>query len=423
VEIISIRSSTRKVKGEVILPTSKSISNRLLVLQLLYQSPKKIIHLSNAEDTQVLLVAIHTIMQSDGEETTIDIGACGTAMRFLTSALAVRPGTWLLQGDGRMHQRPIGALVHALTGAGASIAYTYTEGCAPLRIEGKLLGADTMSIDGSMSSQYISSLMMIAPQLSQQCTLQLQGAPTSKPYIEMTASLMQQLGFVVVLDHDMIHIAQPKPLPHTPIMVVEGDWSAASYWYALAALAEEVDLFLAGLHQNSLQGDCCVADIYTQFGVHTHFMEGGVRITKTPEATCVTSFTYDFKNCPDLVQTVAVTCAVLNIAAHLTGTSSLQHKETSRADALVHELNKLFAAIASTNQAEIVIKKSTHRPIVFKDPIIHTYHDHRMAMAFAQLALLAPITVENPRVVRKSYPQFWNQLKEQHFNLQYLTNE
>lgn len=407
--------TTKVVRGIISLPSSKSISNRALVIRAISGKPITIENLSTAKDTQILAELL-----ADSNRTTFDVGHAGTAMRFLTAYLATKEGEFVLTGSERMQQRPIKILVDALRNLGAEISYLKNEGYPPLKIKGKPLLGGEITIDGSVSSQYISALMMIAQSMKNGLKINFEGSITSKPYLDMTAEMIKVFG---------------------EGFVVEADWSAASYWYSMVALAKDAEITLLGLKKDSLQGDAVVAKIYENFGVKTEYFNKGIRLTKNSNFLLPTSnFQLDFTNCPDLAQTVAVTCAALNCAAKLTGLSTLRIKETDRIAALQNELGKLgyvvevknddliiarYEAISLPNQTslrgtkkslstkEIALPRSTSLAMTS----IKTYDDHRMAMAFAPLALLYPITIENPEVVIKSYPNFWEDLKRVGFSL------
>lgn len=385
---LSLSHTTKVVRGEITLPSSKSISNRALIIKALSGLPFEIENLSTANDTQILQQLL-----ADKNRTTFDVGHAGTAMRFLTAYLAIQQGEFILTGSERMQQRPITILVDALTTLGADITYLKNEGFPPLKIIGKTLSGGEITIDGSISSQYISALMMIAPYIKNGLKINFEGQVASKPYLDMTAEMVKDFkaGFVV-----------------------EPDWSSASYWYSMVALAKDAEITLLGLKKKSLQGDSVVAKIYENFGVKTEYFNKGIRLTKNPNFRLRTSdFQLNFTNCPDLAQTVAVTCAALNCAAKLTGLSTLRIKETDRIAALQNELSKLGCAVVVDGDDLIIgfLSPNSYHHCESMNLAIKTYDDHRMAMAFAPLALLHPITIENPNVVIKSYPNFWEDMK------------
>lgn len=391
---LSLSHTTKVVRGEITLPSSKSISNRALIIKALSGLPFEIENLSTANDTQILKQLL-----ADKNRTTFDVGHAGTAMRFLTAYLAIQQGEFILTGSERMQQRPIKILVDALRTIGADITYLKNEGFPPLKIIGKTLSGGEITIDGSISSQYISALMMIAPYIKNGLKINFEGQVASKPYLDMTAEMVKDFkaGFVV-----------------------EPDWSSASYWYSMVALAKDAEITLLGLKQESLQGDAIVVKIYENFGVKTEYLENGIRLTKiSPPIAQHSPLIFNFNNCPDLAQTVAVTSAALNIPIKLTGLSTLRIKETDRIAALQIELTKLGFNVEVDGDDLIINRHSGKSQQInhWSSISVHTYDDHRMAMAFAPLSLLSPITIENPDVVVKSYPNFWEDLKNVGFEL------
>lgn len=399
---LSLSHTTKVVRGEITLPSSKSISNRTLIIKALSGLPFEIENLSTAIDTQILQQLL-----ADKNRTTFDVGHAGTAMRFLTAYLAIQQGEFVLKGSERMQQRPIKILVDALRTLGADITYLKNEGFPPLKIKGKPLLGGEITIDGSVSSQYISALMMIAPYLKNGLKINFEGKVTSKPYLDMTAEMMKS-PTLTLPEGDGIF--SPEGGDKRGGFVVEPDWSAASYWYSIVALAKDAEITLLGLKKDSLQGDAVVVKIYENFGVKTEYLENGIRLSKTlPLTTHHSPLLFDFTNCPDLAQTVAVTSAALNVPTKLTGLSTLRIKETDRIAALQNELSKLGCRV-EVEHDELIIFSNTNAMERQHLPI-KTYDDHRMAMTFAPLALLYPITIENPDVVVKSYPNFWEDLK------------
>ena len=397
------------LNGAITLPSSKSISNRVLMIKALSGLDIEITNLSEAKDTQTLLQLLTT-----KGLTTFDVGHAGTSMRFLTAFLAMKEGEFILTGSERMQQRPIKILVDALKILGAEIECLNNEGFPPLKIKGKKLPGGEITIDGSVSSQYISALMLVAPYLKNGLKINFEGQVTSKPYIEMTTEVMRYFGAELLWKENSIEIKVGEYVSKD--FLVEADWSAASYWYSMVALAKEAEITLFRLQQNSLQGDSVVVKIYENFGVKTEFIENGIRLTKNSSPiTHHSPLFLDFTDCPDLVQTVAVTCAALNIPAKLTGLSTLRIKETDRIAALQTELCKLGYQV-NIESDDLTIFPLRHSGESQNLPI-KTYNDHRMAMAFAPLALLYPITIENPEVVIKSYPNFWEDLKRVGFSV------
>jgi 3-phosphoshikimate 1-carboxyvinyltransferase len=324
-------------------------------------------------------------------------------MRFLTAYFSVAGKTKVLTGTHRMKERPIGLLVDALRQLGAQIKYLEKDGFPPLETSGfQSQKTNSLEIRGDVSSQYISALMMIAPTLPQGLKLRLTGKIGSRPYIEMTASLMRQFGAEVTFVEDTIAVS---PKPYTPAThTVESDWSAVSYWFAFAALASEAEIFLPRLQPNSLQGDRVIADIMKDLGVSAALENGLLKLTKTAVAR---EIRWDFTHCPDLAQTVAVVCAAKKIPGRFTGLESLRIKETDRIAALQNELRKIGADLIEEGPQWTLVP-STRLP---ESASFQTYKDHRMAMAFAPLATLMKVEIENPEVVRKSYPRFWDDLE------------
>lgn len=408
---IQIKASTKHIKGEIILPGSKSESNRALIMRALCKQPFEIKNLSVADDTVTLDHLLSTeILPSSTHKATIDVGPAGTAMRFLTAFLAVTPGEWLLTGTKRMLERPVKLLVDALRELGADIEYAGNEGFPPLKIRGKELElTNEISIDGSVSSQYISALLMIAPTLPQGLKLNLTGIVASRPYIEMTLAMMAELGIEHTWSGNTIHIKKQEYQPNN--LFIEPDWSGSSYWYSLAALADQADIKLTGLKTNSLQGDSVIAGMMEDFGVKTDFLSDGIHLSKVAKSVSVDFI--DFEHCPDIAQTLAVICAGLNHNCTFTGLESLKIKETDRVAALQNELGKFGVTIKEDGlNYHVDCSKSTiGNGNVPETVLINTYHDHRMAMAFAPLTLKVPqLEIEDPKVTGKSYPHFWEDL-------------
>jgi len=392
------------------LPASKSLSNRALILDYLSGEVSTIHNLSDSDDTRILKKVLESI--SLNHKGTINVGAAGTAMRFLTAYLAQYPGEWTLTGDERMKQRPIGALVDALIQAGAEIEYLEASNYPPLYIKGQQLKGGKISIDASISSQFISALLMIAPKMNAGLSLQLTRRLISEPYVRMTLSLMKEFGIRYAWRDGVINIPHQlfRPVPIT----IEGDWSAASYWYEMMALddREGENILLKGLWRNSFQGDAKVAQLFEPLGVKTTFTGEGALLQKA-DVAYPKRMDYDFSDLPDLVQTLVVTCCLLNIPFYFTGLQSLRIKETDRIAALKQEMVKLGYILISTNYG--LLWDGTHcQPV--QQPVIDTHNDHRMAMAFAPAALrINGLSIDNPLVVSKSYPYFWNDLKKAGF--------
>ena len=393
------------------LPGSKSESNRALIMQALCSAPMEIRNLSEAADT----VTLKNLLDRRGQNAVLDVGPAGTAMRFLTAFCAVTEGEWILTGSKRMKERPIKLLADALRELGADIDYLEDEGFPPMRIRGgKLDKAREVSIPGNISSQYISALLMIAPTLPQGLSIHLQGEIGSRPYIEMTLAMMGEAGIVHEWTGNSIHV---KAQPYRPArLTIEPDWSGASYWYSMAALCGDVDLKLPFLKQQSLQGDRAVAEIMAGFGVETHFSGEGIRLTRLENASG--SKELNFIDCPDLAQTVISCSAALGKNLTFTGLESLKIKETDRIAALRNELGKFGALLRENEHGNRWELDASGVGQPETPPLIHTYHDHRMAMAFAPLAIrLGPLEIEDKEVVAKSYPGFWKDLEKLGFEL------
>ena len=396
------------VKATISIPSSKSISNRMLIIRGLANSAGQLHNLSTSDDTSVLLRALGSTDHIK------DVGHAGTSMRFLAAFLSTRPGEATLTGSDRMKQRPVGPLVNALKQLGADIEYLETEGCPPLRIRGGGISGGKIEIEAGISSQFISALMMIGPVLKGGLTITLTGDVVSSTYIEMTRSLMNRCGAGVRFDGRKITI------PQGPYRVgdfrVESDWSGASYWYEVAALLPGSEIRLPHLSDRSLQGDSALVRIFDPLGVHTAFSEEGA-VLRSRAGGLPEHFTYDFKGCPDLVQTMAVTLCALGIPFRFTGTSTLRVKETDRIHALLTELKRTGFILKADLSGEWMSWEGDRcdpRP----DPVIRTYHDHRMAMAFAPLAVsMGQIKIEDPGVVTKSYPGYWEDLGKAGFGI------
>jgi len=408
--------SNRNSSGTIHLPASKSINNRLLILQALCNNAFIINNMSDSDDTQLLYKALNS------SDSVIDIDAAGTAMRFLTAYYAGRVGEErVLTGCERMKNRPIRILVESLRKLGTTIEYSEKDGFPPLKITGNQIGGGELAIDGRVSSQYISALLMVAPFFTNGLRLRLVNKVVSVPYIQQTIDLMKLLGFEINWIENEIVV---KPFENQWIensiksISVESDWSAASYWYEMAAFAENVDLRIYGLQQPSIQGDSIVSQLFEPLGVKTDFFEGGIRLSKSEKPLPTDLVEIDFTNFPDLAQTLTVTLAMLDIPFCFSGLDSLRIKETDRILALQTELAKFGKTITEpeTNVLQFVPRVSS--PKTFFPKKIETYNDHRMAMAFAPIALLSTnIEIENPQVVSKSYPSFWHDLQSIGFEI------
>ena len=394
-----------KIHTTIQLPSSKSISNRALIINALGNGTHHPENLSDCDETRVMIRALN-----DDKET-IDIMAAGTAMRFLTAYLSVTPGTRIITGTERMQQRPIQVLVNALRELGADIEYVANDGFPPLRITGRELRKDTISLPGNVSSQYISALLMIAPVLTNGLTIRLTGDIISRPYINLTLQLMNDFGVRAEWTDDHRLKVEPQAYHSTPFYV-ESDWSAASYWYQIVALSKEAEVTLPGLFKDSYQGDSQVAGIFRSLGVETIYKDKTVILKKNGKS--VERLDYDFINQPDLAQTFVVTCALLNIPFRFSGLQSLKIKETDRMAALITEMRKLGYILHETDGS--VLSWEGERCTTEEHPAIDTYEDHRMAMAFAPTCLALPeILINNPQVVSKSYPRYWEDLRQAGF--------
>jgi 3-phosphoshikimate 1-carboxyvinyltransferase len=409
--MLNISKSNRQIRGEITLDGSKSISNRVLIIRALCSERFNINNLSTSKDTQTLLQLLeHT------EGNIYDAGPAGTTFRFLTAYLAMKEGTQIMTGSERMKQRPIGNLVEALRKLGANIEYLEKEGYPPLKIDSpnKIAVNHQLSIPANVSSQFITALLLIAPSLPNGLELTLEGNIVSRSYIEMTLAQMAYFGIIATWEGNTIRVeAQPYQAQET---TVEADWSAASYYYALAAFADDdLDLQLNGLYANSTQGDSALIEMMPSFGIQTIFNETGIHLSKKGEIQPF--FEWDFIRCPDIAQTLAVICAGLGVQGLFTGLETLRIKETDRILALQNELGKMqvwlskLPARFSKKHPEKEYYMTEGKAVFAEVLTFPTYEDHRMAMAFAPLALFSSINIEEPNVVVKSYPQFWEDLK------------
>lgn len=403
-----IKAPETRLGGTVRLPASKSISNRALILNALSYSSYEVENLSDCDDTQRMIEALTS------NDRDFNIGAAGTTMRFLTAFLSKVAGEWTLTGTERMKNRPIKVLVDALNHIGARIEYMEKEGYPPLRIFGSALQGGEVSLAGNVSSQYISALLMIAPLTEKGLTLHLEGEVVSQPYIRLTLGLMEQFGVRAVWNGQTIRVA---PQEYRPVrFTVESDWSAASYWYEILALAPQGgEVELPELFKNSMQGDAAGAKLFARLGVGTSFTSRGVVLKKNGERC--EKLVYNFVNEPDLAQTFVVTCVLLNIPFRFTGLQSLKIKETDRIEALKAELRKLGYVLTDTHGS--ILEWNGQRCEPEAHPVIATYEDHRMALAFAPAALVRPegIEIACPGVVSKSYPRYWDDLRQMGFGV------
>ena len=412
---IKILSAQKHLNCTIKLTGSKSESNRALIMEALSEGAVQVLNVSEAADTVTLKNILHTATNKPltDQPREVNIGPAGTAMRFLSAYFTLQKGNVILTGSERMKQRPIGILVDALKSLGADIEYAEKEGFPPLNIRGPLRQkTDQIKIKGDISSQYISALLLIAPKLEQGLKLIIDGELTSKPYVEMTLAMMEQAGIRHSWTENEITISNQAY--QKAEISVEPDWSAASYWYAIAALSEEASLFLPGLNGYSLQGDSKITEIMANFGITSQFKDGGVYLLK--EAKKLERKIFDFKECPDLAQTVIVCCAALGHDALFTGLETLKIKETDRVNALQTELSKIGVKLIEKNQT---YKLDCSELNLNRKISISTYDDHRMAMAFAPLALLIlELEIEDHLVVEKSYPDFWKHLELAGFGIE-----
>ncbi|MGP1992536.1 3-phosphoshikimate 1-carboxyvinyltransferase [Zobellia laminariae] len=393
--------SNKLLHNNIQITGSKSESNRSLLLQALYPNIS-IKNLSNSDDAEVMQKGLKI------ENGVVDIHHAGTAMRFLTGYFASQEGKEVtLTGSQRMTERPVKVLVEALQNLGAEISYEKNDGYPPIRIKGKKLIKSQVSLPANISSQYISSLLLIAPSLQNGLELDLVGKITSVPYIKMTLALLSQIGIENSFEGNTIKVS-PKASVDDVSLVVESDWSSASYYYSIVALSEVgSEITLSAYKNNSLQGDSALQELYTKFGVETQF-EGNSVVLRKIENPKEQKVQFDLSNAPDIAQTIAVTCFGLGMECHLTGLHTLKIKETDRLEALHTELSKLGANIMVTDK-ELTLSLSDTMHV---DIAIDTYNDHRMAMAFAPLALKVPLYINDAGVVSKSYPDFWKDLEK-----------
>ena len=402
----SISKKNNLLEGRIVLPASKSISNRVQIINALSCNFEPIKNLSDCDDSK----AMQSILNSNTNS--FDVGHAGTTMRFLAAYLSKIVGEWTLTGSHRMKERPIGVLVDALNSIGAQITYLEKDGYPPLKIFGSNLTGEAVELKGNTSSQYITALLLIAPTLEKGLRIKLSGKIVSRSYIEMTLNIMEEFGVKSEFKGQEIFVANQayQRIPY----VVEGDWSGASYWFAFMALADEGKLYLDGLRRNSFQGDSGLVPVFEKLGVKAQFSKRGMFIEKMA-ANC-TKLKFDFNQMPDLAQTFAVCACLKNIPFHFTGLETLKIKETDRIFALITELGKLGYVL--TEPAEGELAWNGERKAEEENIAIETYHDHRMALAFAPIALVRPnVVIDSPDVVKKSYPNFWEQLKELGFEV------
>jgi len=404
--VYKISKEFQDIQGAVSISGSKSESNRLILLRA-YTSYFKIFNLSNSDDTQLMLSAI----ESDKKE--INIGHAGTAMRFLTSYYSsISENSKVLTGSNRMKQRPISILVDALKDLGCDIEYIDKSGFPPLKINGKNILTNSVTLPADVSSQYISSLMMLGVSLENGLKIKLSSEITSLPYILMTKKIIDRIGGITKIDDGEITI-EPFKEKIIPEQFVESDWSSASYFYSIAALSNSARLTLSTFFKESLQGDSRLVDIYKIFGVETKFEENHIILMKN-KIDLPKSINLNLKDSPDLAQTIIVTCLGLGVDCRLDGLHTLKIKETDRLIALKNEIEKFNVDKVEITENSITLENNSN---LKHEVVIDTYNDHRMAMSFAPLSLLVPIKINNPEVVTKSYVNFWNDLESLGFNI------
>lgn len=403
---LAVDHSTKTIASKLVITGSKSETNRLLLLQALYPQ-LTIENASNSDDSIAMTKALGSNVELK------DIHHAGTAMRFLTAYFATKKdSSIILTGSKRMQERPIGLLVDALNSLGASITYDQKQGYPPLRIKGKQLEGGEVSLPANISSQYISALLLIAPKLTKGLVIHLEGEITSLPYIKMTLALLERIGISTTFDGTSIRVPyQADIVPQKQI--VESDWSSASYWFSSLALCMEGELTLSSYRKDSLQGDRVLLDIYQKLGVESYFGAEGLQLKKVKGFVLPSRLELDLVEAPDIAQTIAVSCYGLGVECILTGLHTLKIKETDRLLALEKELGKLGATITVTNDSLHLSPVQNFQ----KGQAIDTYHDHRMAMAFAPLGLKIPLEVNDADVVTKSYPSFWEDMQHAGFQI------
>lgn len=416
---ILVRKPDNCLKGSLLLPASKSISNRLLMIQALSGKEYTINNLSEAGDTLLLQRLLETIPGGPGRKKVVELDAAnaGTVLRFLTAFLSLKPGKWVLTGSERMKQRPVGILVDALKHLGAAIEFLAKPGYPPLLISGGGITGRELSIDSGTSSQFITALLLIAPYLPKGLILHLKGKTVSSPYVDMTIRLMQLFGSKVKQSKTRVHV-RPGTYEARDY-TVESDWSAAAFWYEAAVFADEVDLELLGLQFESLQGDSILPVIYQNFGIRTEFTQHGIRLTKVDKR--IDGFYFDFTDYPDIAQAVIATCAGIGIRGRFEGLQSLQIKETDRLQAMKSEIEKIGVRVTfSRDHDAITALEITPAKPKFADSLtFESWGDHRTVMSLVPFAFKADsLKIRNPEVVEKSYPQFWEHMKSLGFEMQ-----
>ena len=393
----------KTIKARISLPASKSISNRVMIINALSYNSYPVRNLSDCDDTRVMEQVLNS------NESYFDIGHAGTAMRFLTAYLSKIAGRWEITGSERMQQRPIGILVEALRQLGAKIEFTGKSGYPPLRIFGSHLKGKELELDGSVSSQYITALLLIAPTLENGLILNLKNKITSSSYINLTLQLMSKFGIRYRWEGNKIEIPEQSYFPMD--YMVEADWSGASYWFQIAAMSESAEIILENLLLPSIQGDAVIARWFEQFGVFASQMKGGLKIVRDSDLL-PERLDLNLEENPDVAQTLAVLCVARKIPFRFSGLETLKIKETDRIKALQNELIKFGAQLHEPYHGKLEWDGTFIQDLIQDNPLIATYHDHRMAMAFAPLALTGKsLTIEDPGVVTKSYPDFWKDLE------------
>ena len=402
--MISVLHPSRVIKVGLSLTGSKSITNRLLILRNIYPS-LTIKNKSKSEDSVVLENALKS------SSNVKDINHAGTAMRFLTAFYSIlEDKEIIIKGSKRMHERPIYPLIDCLKLIGADISYLEKDGFPPIKIKGKKLNFKKVEISSNISSQFISAILLVAPKLVGGLVIELKGELISKPYVKMTLSLLNNLGIKTSFEGKLIKVSTLEKIQEKCINV-ESDWSSASYWYSIVAFSKRAEVRLNNFNKKSIQGDSVLVKFYKELGVDTKFVENKIILTKIKDFTPPKHLTLNLVDSPDLAQTIAVTCFGLKIHCFLDGLQTLNIKETKRLNALKNELTKLGANVQVTESSLKIFEAQKLK----KNIIINTYHDHRMAMSFAPLSLKIPISIENPNVVVKSYPGFWDDLKKAGF--------
>jgi 3-phosphoshikimate 1-carboxyvinyltransferase len=402
-DIIGISLSSKNISGTIELPGSKSESNRALIIDSLTGNQCSLINLSLSEDTLVMQKSLTS------DASVIDTGNAGTVMRFLTAYFAAMSKDKILTGNERMLERPVGPIVDALNELGADITYLNKPGYPPVKINGSVftIPSNKIRIMGNISSQFVSALLMIAPTLPTGIEIELEGGIASKPYIEMTLQLMRHFGIVSKWEGNFIRVEKQDYIPTQ--YTIEGDWSCASYWYAMVASADDAGLFLKGLRRKSFQGDAVLEECFKPFGVITEYSDAGAFITKGETDVLKIPRLIDFTDHPDLAQTMMVLCAAKGLKCKFTGMESLRIKETDRIEAMQRELGKFNVKLVEETKGVFVLEGNFNKNA---SPIIETYNDHRMAMAFAVLSFYCKeVKIKNPDCVRKSYPGFWKDIE------------